>query len=72
MAALGHTHARIHTHTPTHRAPPHTQVRQYARYLEEKLECVKQSGFEYDKDSKQSLDHLASLAPEQVVLLERC
>ena len=47
-------------------------MRQYARYLEEKLECVKQSGFEYDKDSKQSLDHLASLAPEQVVLIECC
>jgi len=42
------------------------QVRNYAGYLEEKMQCVRTSSFEYDKDSAKSLAHVGEIVPEQV------
>lgn len=39
-------------------------VRNYALYMEEKLMCVKQCGFEYDKDSNASVSHIEKASPE--------
>jgi len=44
-----------------------TLVRNYAGYLEEKMQCVRSSSFEYDKDSAKSLAHVGEIVPEQVM-----
>ena len=38
----------MHTHVLT-AAHAHKQVRSYATYLEEKMQCVKKTRFEYDR-----------------------